>query len=110
MLVSSWISKPGVGSVSCSMSTFTVVEIVVASLAQWVRRPPPEQKTRGSIPAISMGIFLGPVITGDLQKNGTPVATLQGAWHYRISVRTAWWSVSILRLGEIERLICNLYL
>ena len=43
-------------------------------------------------------------------KMGTPVATLPGAWYYRVSAGTGWPSVSILRLGEIERWICNFYL
>ena len=40
----------------------------------------------------------------------TPMATLPGAWRYRVSVGTVWLSVSILWLGEIENLICNFYL
>ena len=40
----------------------------------------------------------------------TPVATLPGAWRYRVSARTGWRGVSILSLGEVERLICNIYL
>ena len=33
--------------------------------------------------------------TSDLN-NGTPVTTLPGAWHYRVSAGTGWPSVSIL--------------
>ena len=44
--------------------------------------------------------------TSDL-KVGTPVATLPGTWHCRVSAWTGWPDVSILRLGEIARLICN---
>ena len=40
-------------------------------------------------------------------KIGTPVATLPGAWYYRVSAGTGQPSVSILWLGEIESLICN---
>ena len=40
-------------------------------------------------------------------KIGTPVATLPGAWYYRVSAGTGQPSVSILRLGEVESLICN---
>ena len=47
--------------------------------------------------------------TSDL-KIGTPVATLPGAWHYRVSAGTGRPGVSILWLGEVERLICNFYL
>ena len=41
------------------------------------------------------GIFSGSSHTGDL-KIGTPVATLPGAWHYRISTGTGRPGVSIL--------------
>ena len=50
--------------------------------------------------------FLGSSHTSDL-KFGTPVATLPGAWHYRVSTGTGRPGVSILWLGEVERLICN---
>ena len=40
-------------------------------------------------------------------KIGTPVATLPGAWCYRISAGTGRPGVSILWLGEVESLICN---
>ena len=39
--------------------------------------------------------FSGSSHTSDL-KIGTPVATLPGAWHYRVSVGTGWPGVSIL--------------
>ena len=44
--------------------------------------------------------------TSDL-KIGSPVATLPGAWRYRVGTGTSWLSVSILWLGEVESLICN---
>ena len=47
--------------------------------------------------------------TSDL-KIGTPVATLPGAWRYRVSAGTGWPGVSIPWLGEMESLICNFYL
>ena len=47
--------------------------------------------------------------TSDL-KIGTPVATLPGTWHYRVSAGTGWSGVSILWLGKVESLICNFYL
>ena len=40
-------------------------------------------------------IFPGSSHTSDLQI-GTPVATLPGAWHYRISAGTGWPGVNIL--------------
>ena len=73
-----------------------------------VRRPPREQKIPGSNPACA-GIFPGSSHTSDF-KIGTPVATLPGAWRYRVSAGTGRPGVSILWLGEVERLICNLYL
>ena len=45
--------------------------------------------------------FSGWSHTSDLK-----IGTLPGAWHYRVSAGT----VSILRLGEVESLICNFYL
>ena len=53
--------------------------------------------------------FSGSSHTSDL-KIGTPVATLPGAWRYRVSTGTGRPGVSILWLGEVERLICNFYL
>ena len=43
-------------------------------------------------------------------KIGTPVATLPGAWRYRVSAGTGWAGVSMLWLGEMESWICNVYL
>ena len=73
-----------------------------------VRRPSRERKVLGSNPACAR-IFLGSSHTDDL-KIGTPVATLPGAWCYRVSTGTGRPGVSMLRLGEVERLICNFYL
>ena len=53
--------------------------------------------------------FSGSSHTSDL-KIGTPVATLPGAWRYRVGTRTGWPGVSILWLGEVESLIYNFYL
>ena len=53
-----------------------------------------EQKILGLNPACT-GIFSGSSHTSDL-KIGTPVATLPGAWCYRVSAGTGWPSVSIL--------------
>ena len=73
-----------------------------------VRRPPWERKIPGSNPACA-GIFSGSSHTSD-SKIGTPVATLPGAWRYRVSTGTGRPGVSIQWLGEVERLICNFYL
>ena len=73
-----------------------------------VRRLPRERKIPGSNPTCD-GIFSGSSHTSDL-KIGTPVATLPGAWRYRVRVGTGRPGVSVLWLGEIERLICNFYL
>ena len=73
-----------------------------------VRRPPRERKIPGSNPAC-VGIFSGSSHTSDL-KIGTPVATLPRAWRYRVSTGTGRPCVSILWLGEVERLIYNFYL
>ena len=60
-----------------------------ASLAWWLRRPPRERKIPGLNPACA-GIFSGSSHTSD-SKIATPVATLPGAWHYRVST----WTVSV---------------
>ena len=59
-----------------------------------VRRPPRERKVPGSNPACA-GIFSGSSHTSDF-KIGTPVATLPGAWRYRVSTGTDRPGVSIL--------------
>ena len=53
--------------------------------------------------------FSGSSHTCDL-KIGSPVATLPGACHYRVSAGTGRPGVSIPWLGEVESLICNFYL
>ena len=53
--------------------------------------------------------FSGSSHTNDL-KIGTPVATLPGAWRYRVSDGTGRPAVNILCLGEVESLVCNFYL
>ena len=58
---------------------------------------------------LHLGDFSGSSHTSDLKIN-TAVATLPGAWRYRVSTGTCWPGVSILRLGEVEDLICNIYL
>ena len=52
--------------------------------------------------------FSGSSHSSDL-KVGTPVATLPGAWHYRVRAGTDRPGVSILWLGEVESMICNFY-
>ena len=59
-----------------------------------VRRPPQERKIPGSNPA-GARIFWGSSHTSDL-KIGTPVATLAGAWCYKVSAGTGQPGVSIL--------------
>ena len=67
---------------------------ITASLAKWLRRPPRERKVPGSNPACA-GIFSGSSHTCDLNI-GTPVATLPGAWRYRVSTGTGRPGVNIL--------------
>ena len=55
------------------------------------------------------GDFSGSGYTSDLNI-GSPVATLPGAWCYRVSTGTGQPGVSILWLGEVENLICSFYL
>ena len=54
-------------------------------------------------------IFSGSSHTSDL-KIGSPLATLPGAWRYRVIAGTGLPGVSILWLGEMESLIGNFYL
>ena len=65
-----------------------------------VRRPPRERKIPGLNPACA-GIFSGSSHISDL-KLCTPVATLSGAWRYRVSAGTCRPGVSMLWLSEIE--------
>ena len=65
-----------------------------ALLTLWLRRPSRERKIPGSNSACG-GIFPGLSHTSDL-KIGTPVATLPGTWHYRVSAGTGQPGVSIL--------------
>ena len=87
-------------AVRMSASIYRLVGLVV--------RRPPREKIPGSNPTFA-GIFSGTSHTSDL-KSGTPVATLPGAWRYRVSTGTGRPGVSILWLGEVERLVCNFYL
>ena len=59
-----------------------------------VRRLRQERKILGLSPA-GAGIFSGSSHTSDL-KIGTPVATLPGAWHYRVSAGAGGPGVSVL--------------
>ena len=59
-----------------------------------VRRLPREWKIPGSNPACA-GIFSGSSHISDL-KIGAPVATLPGAWRYRVSTGTGRPGVSVL--------------
>ena len=81
------------------------LQTCTASLAWWLRRPPRERKILGSNPAWEK-IFSGSSHTSDF-KIGIPVATLPGAWRYRVSAGTGRPGVSILWLGEMESLDCN---
>ena len=59
-----------------------------------VRRPSRERKVPGSNPDCA-GLFSGSSHTSDLNI-GAPVATLPGAWRYRVSAGTGRPGVSIL--------------
>ena len=54
----------------------------------------------------------GPVTTGHTSdlNSGTQMATLSGAWHFRVSSGTGRPGVSILCLSKIESLICSAYI
>ena len=86
---------------SLSSPLSRLVGLVVKASASRVEDPGFESRLRRD--------FSGSSHTSDLNI-GTPVATLPGAWRYRISTGTGRSGVSILWLGEVERLICNFYL
>ena len=71
-----------------------MTDFKTVSLANWLRCPPQQRKILGSNP-VGNGIFSGSSHTRD-SKIGTPVATLPGAWRYRVSVGTGRPGVSIL--------------
>ena len=83
------------------VSTQRLVGLLVKASALGAEDPRFESRLRWD--------FSGSSRTSDL-KIGTPVATLPGAWHYRVSAGTGQHGVSILWLGEVESLICNFYL
>ena len=56
-----------------------------------LRRPPQERKLWGSI-----HVYAEFFESYQLLKTGTPVATLPGAWSYRVKAGTVWPGVSIL--------------
>ena len=84
-----------------SLPPYCLIGVVVRVSTSRVEDPEFESRLRQDISGLSP--------TSDL-KIGTPVATLPGAWHYRVSAWTDWPGVSILWLGEMESLICNFYL
>ena len=87
---------------------FLFRSLQIESLAKWVRPPCREWKIPGSN-SVCTRFFPGSSHTSDF-KIGTPVATLPGAWCYRVSAGAGWPGVSILWLGEMESLFCNFYL
>ena len=78
-----------------------LVGLVVKASASRVEDPMFESRLRQD--------FLWSSHTSDL-KIGTPVATLPGAWCYRVSAGIGQPVVSILWPGEMESLVCNFYL
>ena len=78
-----------------------LVSIVVKASASGEEDPGFESRRRRDFSGLSH--------TSDL-KIGTPVFTLRGDWRCRISTGTSRPDVSILRLGEVDSLIYNLYL
>ena len=83
-----------VKSINLSVSLFIFVSLSDHLVGLVVRLPPRERKIPGSNLACT-GIFGGLSHTSDL-KIGTPVATLPGAWRYRVSTGTGQPGVSIL--------------
>ena len=78
-----------------------LVGLVVKASASRAKEPVFESRLRRD--------FSGSSHTSDL-KIGTPVATLPGAWRYRVSTGTGRPGVRVLWLGEVETLICSFIL
>ena len=91
-------------SLCLSISLFPLSPFLLPLL--WLRRLPQELKIPGSNPTCGRIFWGRSSHTSDL-KIGTPVATLPGAWCYRVSAGTGWPSVSVLWVGEMESWICN---
>ena len=93
-------SKAGQGLVLCtnakalSLSGSLSLSLSHRLIGLLVRRPPRKRKIPGSNPFCDV-IFSGFSHTSD-SKIGTPVATLPGAWRYRVSAGTGRPGVSIL--------------
>ena len=83
-----------VGSAALSSGSKLISHPVERLVGLVVRRPPRERKIPGSNPACD-GICPGSSHTSDLEI-GTPVATLPGAWRYRVRAGTGRHGVSIL--------------
>ena len=72
---------------------------------------------RAADPGLDAGLFRdfsgsshGSDLKKKKKKKSTSVATLPGAWRYRVSTGIGWPCVSILRLGEVGSLICSVCL
>ena len=75
-----------------SLSTYGLVGLVVKALTLSVADPGFDSRLCPD--------FCGSSHTSDLQI-GTPVATLPGAWRYRVIAGTGWPCISLPGLGEI---------
>ena len=113
-LANNWITAPVFGRGAKQLATvellnrkasaslcYHLVGLVVKASVSKAEDPGFESRLRQD--------FSGSSHTSDI-KIGTPVATLPGDWHYRVSAGTGRHGVSILWLGEVESLICNFYL
>ena len=92
---------PSCKSWRCSLSSNRLDGLVVKVSASRAEDPRFESRLRRD--------FFGSSHTSD-SKIGTSVATLKGAWRYRVSTGTGRPGVSILWLGEVESLISRFYL
>ena len=91
-----WVTAPvTVGWVTATVTVgWVTAPVTHRFVGLVVRCPPRERKIPGSNPAC-VGIFSGSSHTSD-SKIGIPVATVPGAWRYRVSAGTGWPGVSIL--------------
>ena len=101
-------SVPGVGQGSHGDINFKSMAVVPQGLQLGAALGSPTLQSQRFDCRFLRGDFFQ--IELDCLKNGTTVATLPGAWSYRVSAGTGWPCVGLLGLGEIESLISNFYL
>ena len=105
-----WPEAKTVGLQDCSGETCSLSEETQAPQMTATRLPHSRQRCKQWGCLMSMCDAFPRSSHASGLRIGLPVATLPGAWRCRISTGTGWSGVSMLWLGEIESLICNVLL